>query len=333
MTWIPILYIYIISVLLLCALVMAFFKRTRRFSIIPFVLGLILNFTSQSVPINLFVKNEQKGLSIMTYNMNSASEYFKSVHENPREMVDFIVEQNADIVILEECYSMYCEQSFYKLMSEQYPYVNMQQNGCPNLVYSKFPLGRLEELRIAEGEPPAFVEALERYDHKVVHERNNVTGMFVYTPIDSLYLLTCHLTSNGYDTIRSVMNENDSWISGIPAYVESINKATDSRCIEAKAIVQRASALYNNNVKVIVAGDMNDVAGSRTIKTLQKDGILCNAWWEKGCGLGLTFHGHGLMHFRLDHFLHTNNIKLNGIRGVEQKYSDHDPVVAYFEYE
>lgn len=313
------------------ALAIVFSKRTRKWSIIPLAIALALNIMTQSVPLNLFEKNEQKGLTIMAYNMNSAGEYFKSVYNDPRSVVDFINEQGADVVILEECYAMYCEDAFHKLMIASYPYVNRQQNGCPNWVYSKYPLGAMDELRMAEGEDPEFVAALGRYDHKVVHERKNVNGMFVYTPMDSLYLIACHLTSNGYDSIRTTMGKDKSWFSGLPEYNAAIKKATDERCGEARTIVSKASAIRSNGCKVIVAGDMNDVVGSRAIEAMQEDGILRNGWWEKGCGFGFTFHGLKPALFRLDHVFHTDNIKLNGIRVVGQEYSDHNPIVAYFD--
>lgn len=330
MIWLPIIYNYIIVALFVFALALIFFKRTRKWSIIPLAIALALNIMTQSVSLNLFEKKEQKGLTIMAYNMNSAGEYFKSVHKDPQTVVNFINKQGADVVILEECYAMYCEDAFHKLMIVNYPYVNLKHNGCPNWVYSKYPLGALEELWMVEDEEPRFVDALKRYDHKVVHERKNVTGMFVYTSKDSLYLITCHLTSNGYDTIRTEMGDK-GWLEGLPRYTAAIKRATDERCREAQTIVDKASAIRSNGCKVVVAGDMNDVAGSRTIEAMQEDGILRNGWWEKGCGFGSTFHGLKPAHFRLDHVFHTDNIKLNGIRVVGQDYSDHDPIVAYFD--
>lgn len=331
MIWLPIIYNYIIVALLVFALALLCFKRMRKWNIIQLAIALALNIMTQSVPLNLFEKNEQKGLTIMAYNMNSAGEYFKYVYKDPQTVVDFINEQGADVVILAECYAMYCEDAFHKLMVANYPYVNRQQNGCPNWVYSKYTLGAMEELWMVEDEEPMFVEALERYDHKVVREKKNVAGMFVYTPMDSLYLIACHLTSNGYDTIRTEMGRDKGWLDGLPRYTAAITKATDERCMEAGAIVKKAAAIRRNGSKVVVAGDMNDVAGSRTIEAMQKDDIFSNSWWEKGCGFGFTFHGLKPAHFRLDHVFHTDNIKLNGIRVVEQEYSDHDPIVAYFD--
>lgn len=333
MIWLPILYNYIIAASFICVPIMAMYKRTRKFFAVPLVVGVALNLVTESIPLNLFEKNEQEDLTVMTFNMNSAGDYFKSAYRNPREFVDFVTSQNADVVVLEECYAMYCEDAFHKLMINQYPYVNIQHNGCPNWVYSKYPLGKMEEIKMAEGEEPKFVEALDKYIHKIVHERRNVTGMYVYTPKDSLYLIACHLTSNGYDLIRTTMGKDDSWMEGLPRYTDALKVASDERCKEADAIAKRVSMLRNNGSKVIVAGDINDVAGSRSIRTIQKDGLLKNGWWEKGCGFGFTFHGLEPALFRLDHVFHTDNIKLNGIKVVKQNFSDHEPIVAYFDIE
>ena len=80
---------------------------------------------------------------------------------------------------------------------------------------------------------------------------------------------------------------------------------------------------------VIVCGDMNDVSGSKTLRMLQSTGLK-NAWWEKGRGFGFTYHGHHFMNFRIDHILHTEDIKVKSIKKIDQHYSDHDPVIANF---
>lgn len=75
---------------------------------------------------------------------------------------------------------------------------------------------------------------------------------------------------------------------------------------------------------------MNDVSGSYTICTLQ-DGLgLKDAWWQGGTGFGFTYHGYGVMRFRLDHILYNKYLDLQNVSTPHVGYSDHWPVVADF---
>ncbi len=80
-----------------------------------------------------------------------------------------------------------------------------------------------------------------------------------------------------------------------------------------------------------MVGDVNSVPGSNARRILRRGGLLKNAWWEKGSGLGLTFHAHKVMHYRLDHVLHTSDLEIKNIRVVDVDYSDHKPIVAEFQ--
>ena len=95
----------------------------------------------------------------------------------------------------------------------------------------------------------------------------------------------------------------------------------------------KLDALVNTrpNPPTIVCGDFNEVSGGRCIRLLQKKANLFDAGWEKGHGQGLTYHGHKIMHFRLDHILHSEEIKLNSIEVLDWTYSDHIPLMITFE--
>ena len=102
------------------------------------------------------------------------------------------------------------------------------------------------------------------------------------------------------------------------------------REVEAKYIMEEVMEYRAKGVKTIVLGDMNAVPGSPPIRTMRSGDLLRNGWWEKGFGPGLTFHSHHVMHFRLDHVLHTRDIILKQIGVANVDYSDHKPVIAEF---
>ncbi len=144
-------------------------------------------------------------------------------------------------------------------------------------------------------------------------------------------LFVCHFSSNGYDEIRRQMGDSLSWSDGLGSYFSGVKIAGEKRKEEARIVREKVDSCINNGLPVIVCGDLNDVGGSRTLRILQENGVLSDAWWEKGVGLGTTYHGHHVMHFRLDHILHSRELKCRKVKVVKQEFSDHGPIVAIFE--
>ena len=98
---------------------------------------------------------------------------------------------------------------------------------------------------------------------------------------------------------------------------------------------KEADTLYehirNDRYPVIVMGDLNDVPGSYTLYKIKKAGLF-NAWWEGGCGYGVTFHD-GLLRLRLDHILYPKDkLKLQNIKVLDSNLSDHNALVANFSF-
>ena len=82
---------------------------------------------------------------------------------------------------------------------------------------------------------------------------------------------------------------------------------------------------------VILVGDMNDISGSYTIRRIQNAGVV-DAWWEKGCGYGTTFHNK-LLKLRLDHILfQKEKINLKHIKVIDSDLSDHNALFASFTF-
>ena len=126
----------------------------------------------------------------------------------------------------------------------------------------------------------------------------------VYIGIDTVRIVGCHLASGRKEPV----------------------KAGKMRLIEADAII---TELDKCTYPVILLGDMNDIAGFRTLSKLQSTGLK-NAWWEKGSGYGATFHGYGLR-LRIDHILYeANNLELSDVTVGETDLSDHNYMTATF---
>ena len=83
---------------------------------------------------------------------------------------------------------------------------------------------------------------------------------------------------------------------------------------------------------VIVCGDLNDVAWSRTTRLFQKTSRLVEP--RKGRGLFNTFHARiPIFRFPLDHIFHSDSFRLIVMRRLGYIGSDHFPVHAALSYE
>jgi endonuclease/exonuclease/phosphatase (EEP) superfamily protein YafD len=83
---------------------------------------------------------------------------------------------------------------------------------------------------------------------------------------------------------------------------------------------------------VIVCGDLNDVAWSRTTRLFQKTSRLLDP--RKGRGLFSTFHARTPgFRFPLDHIFHSDDLRLVEMRRLPYVGSDHFPVYAALSYE
>ena len=83
---------------------------------------------------------------------------------------------------------------------------------------------------------------------------------------------------------------------------------------------------------VVVCGDLNDVAWSRTTRLFQKVSHLVDP--RKGRGMFSTFHARVPgFRFPLDHILHSPDFRLVNMRRLQYVGSDHFPVYALLSYE
>ena len=133
----------------------------------------------------------------------------------------------------------------------------------------------------------------------------------------TMKLIACHLESN----------QSNSSLRNGEGFIKNIKKGYETRNKEAKMI---CDSLKQYQGPLIIAGDLNDISGSKSLNTLQEELDLNDAWWKSGFGYGATsFSKH--LYFRLDHILFSHHFKSTSIEIPKIDFSDHYPIVTNIE--
>ena len=229
------------------------------------------------------------------------------------------ISSKSDFSVL--CYNVKCSDQNYK--ENQIGIANEIMTESPDIVFLcefKRPVSNfLDSLMTQRGGYKGYYKSgtncifYSRYDIDSIvgidtgtSSGNNALNNMVHVmlPKGKVTIVGCHLSSS----------RKDFW------------GGKNNRAQETDSIYQ---CIIGENWPVIVFGDMNDVSGSYAINRLKEAGLK-DAWWEKGCGYGATFHGNGLL-LRIDHVMFDEEkLQLTSVKVIESDYSDHNAVVARF---
>jgi len=294
--------------LLLLVAILLFVFRKYKYGLVFLACVVLLNAMTETFAISVPCNCNGECLTIMTYNTQStSSDYMTQNRENPTEMSELIIKQDADIVCLQEYEGWYCDY-LKKVLSANYPFfVQMPEMPKESAVFSKYPI---EDVKQIPGD-------------LVMEMTINRKGRIIK-------LIVCHMASNRIDSINKELEGRAMWYERFGSYMDGINKAGEKRVDEVEKIKKRVKSCLSKGIPVVVCGDMNDVGGSKPLRILKSAGLK-DAWWEKGLGFGFTYYGHQWMKFRLDHIMYSDALKCKSVKVVRQDFSDHNPIVAKFE--
>jgi len=196
-------------------------------------------------------------------------------------------------------------------------------------------------LKLIEREDPdivLLVETNERWDNYV----NSLAGKYPYSlkePLDNMYGLIFYSRLALKDAqIRHIIKDDIPSVkcklvlkSGLEVQFYGIHPEPPSPTENYRS-TERDAELYllakeisnSNDIPTVVAGDLNDVAWSKSTRIFQKISGLLDP--RKGRGFFNTFHAKYPIRWPLDHFFISHHFHLVDIQVHDSVGSDHFPI-------
>lgn len=263
-----------------------------------------------------------KNIKILTYNTMMSGGLQKHTPESPNQVIQFILDSDADIVCLQEFAvspkDKYLTKQDILRIFKKYPYKHIwykqEQDWAKSGVatFSKYPIINKENI--------AF------------KSKYNVS---TYTDIviekDTIRLFNNHLESNRLTErdrdmpIQLKDNFDTDNLSGTTMHLSrKLGTAYKTRARQADQI---AALIKKSPHKVMVCGDFNDVPVSYAYTKIKGD--LKDAFAETGFGLGWTLNL-SIYRFRIDYILYDQHLTPDNYKVSKVRYSDHYPVQCEF---
>lgn len=261
---------------------------------------------------------------ILSYNVMGFG-YKDHTVEEPNEILQYIIKSGADIVCLQE-YVVGNSDEFLtrKTIREalsMYPYhyslplVRYKKYTIGLAVFSKYPI--LNSWRI-------YYES--SFNGSSVHEVdvNGKKLMLINNHLES-FKLTMEDRSKYSDFIK---NMNAETFDGLRETVQrKLGSAFVVRAEQAEIVANEIDNLKDDYI--VVCGDFNDTPISYAHRVIQGMSLV-DAYAESGRGVGITYN-QNYFWFRIDHILHSSNLKSYNTTVDKVNFSDHYPIWTYLE--
>jgi endonuclease/exonuclease/phosphatase (EEP) superfamily protein YafD len=179
------------------------------------------------------------------------------------------------------------------------------------------------------------IAALEKtYPFNVLHPLENAYGMALYSRLELIEPKLNFFIEDDIPSIITAVKLNSGESIKLYCLHPRPPVPTESvRSNERDAELLFVGGMINKSDEpTIVAGDLNDVAWSRTTKLFQKVSGLLDP--RVGRGLYSSFHAnYPVIRFPLDHVFHSNHFRLAEIKRLPNIGSDHFPIYIALTYE
>lgn len=174
------------------------------------------------------------------------------------------------------------------------------------------------------------LDALRRtHPHTVQCPLSNTYGMLLYSRLPLSDTTVDYLIEPDIPSMQAQVRLADGtsvWLNCVHPRPPAPGESDESLERDAELLLV-GKRVCDAAQPVVVCGDLNDVAWSRTTRLFQKASGLVDP--RKGRGMFSTFHARVPgFRFPLDHILHSTDFRLVEMRRLASVGSDHFPVVA-----
>lgn len=280
------------------------------------VLFVVLNWVLRETEIFWFRLFEGLSLLCCAYQLREISAYTRL--RRP-EVVQYVGEDNGNTLSLISCNVLTANRRSDLLLAQ----VKKWQ---PDVVLT------LESDKRWEAEL-AVMECEWGYAHTVKVPLDNLYGMHLYSRLPLRNMEVRHWVSEDIPSLAGELQlRSGAWIRifCLHPMPPSPTEADTSTTRDAELLLV-AREIARGNDSVLVFGDLNDVAWSRTTRLFQKISGLLDP--RKGRGLYSTFHaGYWFLRWPLDHIFHSCDFLMSAMRILPSVGSDHFPVYGKFQY-
>lgn len=264
-------------------------------------------------------RHNERVFTVLSYNSFYCND---TQFENPvrSRTLDYILTQRADVVCLQELYSLDAAGTHGKATDTQieavkrlYPY-RIEPGDRELVILSRFPI------KILDGSTGDLFFQWQAAE--VDYYGTPLTVVNVHLPsfgLDDEERQIVHKLGEGTHGIKEGAGEIRHTIYG------KLAKAFATRAQAAKVIRNYAKTVKGN---VIVCGDFNDVPGSYAYRTI-RDAGLSDLYTDVASGYTFTFNAY-LMYFHIDQMLYKGDMRGVKFTRGDVKSSDHYPITGSF---
>ncbi len=308
--------------------------RWAMLSLIVMIIGwqnihtfLAFNFNSK-----FNIEKQPNTLRVLTWNVRSWDEFSESKKYNSdhrSKMMEFINNQNADVLCFQEFFESHNEKEFpenivyiqkqlkfpYYFFSKDYHrYDWMHESGV--IIFSKYPITDSLKIKYVKKDNIRATESLIAADI-------NVDGKTVR--IFTTHLQSVLFRSKDFRNIEIIKNVDDSVLQASKSIVKKLRRAYSLRSEQADLV---RGQLDQSPYPSIICGDFNDVPNSYTYFHIR--GNMQDAFIKKGFGIGRTYVNLSPT-LRIDYIFASQQFNVLQSKHINLPYSDHHPVMADFQ--
>ena len=269
----------------------------------------------------------EDAIKILTYNVMRFNNLTKNDKgDPPNNILQFILESDADIVCIQEYASV---RNNNKRLSDdditealkKYPYNYFNSLYYPShndnyglAIFSRFPILSTKKIPYESRYNGSFITELDINGKRVSLINNHLeSNKLTEEERSHYYQLTREIDTQSLDAFTQTMTSK-------------LTPAFKSRATQAQIISKAINE--NENPYIIVCGDFNDTPISYARYKIK--GGLRDAFVDSGFGLGITYNKYRFL-FRIDYILHSDNIKSYNASVGKLKDSDHYPLWCYLQ--